>query len=65
MAMHMPGQAAPLLAMQYPDGAHLAPRGYLIYPAPVGQENTLKLADGGFVAYPQWMAPKPDKAGGQ
>ncbi|XP_059489439.1 serine/threonine-protein kinase WNK3-like isoform X2 [Neocloeon triangulifer] len=60
MAMHMPG-----LAMQYPEGGHLAPRGYLIYPAPMSQEGAIKLAEGGFVAYPQWMTPQMDKSGGQ
>ena len=62
------GGGTPLLAMQYAEGAApmAAPRGYLIYPAPMdggGAPLKLDASSAGFVAYPQWMAPphKSDK----
>ncbi|XP_065350623.1 serine/threonine-protein kinase WNK1 isoform X6 [Cloeon dipterum] len=62
MALPKPSQAAPLLAMQYPDGSHSPPRGFLLYPASMSQDGAIKLADGGYMTYPQFLAPKLDKA---
>ncbi|CAB3369152.1 Hypothetical predicted protein [Cloeon dipterum] len=62
MALPKPSQAAPLLAMQYPDGSHSPPRGFLLYPASMSQDGAITLADGGYMTYPQFLAPKLDKA---